>query len=489
MDDEGRPSAAVDPVKMRRRSKRKLLLAAALILAVMLVLGWWLPALLLLATFYLLNEVMFADHVFYDPGEDYRYRLGGESLDCTLDGSQLSIEPGVDVPDTLLLRIRVSADTSGRVLDPSVEFSASGELRRQYFERGVDGYRYLNLSAFRAHLARGESLAVSQRRCKLQHDTAELLAFANESVVDRRVLIVAPHADDAEIAAFGLYRQVPECTIVTVTAGETDAEQFAPWLASGEPAEAAARFKGRVRCLDGVAAAIWGGVPQERCIALGYGCMQLEAMRGEPESPVVSPFSALDDTRPFRAFNRVQLPTDGDGRASWNNLLRDLTAIVAEFRPEVIVTAHPLLDKHPDHIAATQAVWHAVSNSPEPHPRWLLYANHLQVSQHYPFGPAHSELGLPPQLGRDLALDSVFSVSLDRQAQRDKALALDLMHDLKRPVRVKKWLRKRLQKLLLARPVTPYGEDDFFRKAVRASEVFLVLEAGSFDRTMRGLED
>jgi LmbE family N-acetylglucosaminyl deacetylase len=478
----------ISSAKLKQRKKRKLLMIAVALIGVALALGWWPLSLLLVALFYVANEVLLADHVFYDPRTNYHYQLAGETVVPVWAKNTLRIEPQPSVADTLLLQITVRADIWGRLLDPWIELNDGVQTRRQYFERGVGGCRYINLTAFKDTLVKGKSLNFNTAHCALDVEQALIVSFVNEALLAKRVLVIAPHADDAEIAAFGLYSQASDCTIVTVTAGETDAEQFLPWMSAGETALQAARFKGEVRSLDAVAAAIWGGVAQERCIALGYGCMQLDTMRQQPDKAVPSPYSGLEDTRPYRRLNRLYLKSDVDGRTSWQNLLSDLVEVVAHCRPELIVTAHPLLDKHGDHTCATRAIWQVVQQAQNLDPVWLLYANHLDASQDYPFGPAHSELGLPPHIGDALAVDAVYSLSLDADAQRRKALSLDLMHDLKRPVRAKKWLRKRLQRMLLRRPLSPYGEDDFFRKAVRSSEVFLVAGQASMAAMMAKLK-
>jgi LmbE family N-acetylglucosaminyl deacetylase len=213
--------------------------------------------------------------------------------------------------------------------------------------------------------------------------------------------------------------------------------------------------------------------------------MQLEAMHQQPTEAVVSSWSGLADTRPFRRFNRVALPSDGDGGTSWGNLVADLSAILLARRPQVLVCPHPQLDTHSDHRYATLALWQACQATAIPPPVWLLYANHLDASQDFPFGPAHSAIGLPPAVLEEVAIQGLYNVELDADSRRRKALALDLMHDLKRPLRWKKWWRKRLQRVFLGRPLSPYGEDDFFRKAVRRSELFIVADSHQVERLLR----
>ena len=56
--------------------------------------------------------------------------------------------------------------------------------------------------------------------------------------------------------------------------------------------------------------------------------------------------------------------------------------------------------------------------------------------------------------------------------QRDKAMALGMMHDLQPPAPFKRRVRRWLQRALAGRARSPYGENEFFRKAVRRHELF-----------------
>jgi hypothetical protein len=55
-------------------------------------------------------------------------------------------------------------------------------------------------------------------------------------------------------------------------------------------------------------------------------------------------------------------------------------------------------------------------------------------------------------------------------------MALGMMHDLQPPIPFKRRLRRLIQWLLASRVPSVYGENDFFRKAVRRHELFWVLK-------------
>jgi hypothetical protein len=73
-------------------------------------------------------------------------------------------------------------------------------------------------------LSRGE-LRLRGRFCRLLGEPV-LWAFEHPDFRRQRVMVIAPHADDAELAAYGLYSQADEAWIVTLTAGEIEAEHF-----------------------------------------------------------------------------------------------------------------------------------------------------------------------------------------------------------------------------------------------------------------------
>ncbi|MBP6707705.1 MAG: PIG-L family deacetylase [Candidatus Accumulibacter sp.] len=449
-----------------RRDQRLFLWWAVLLLAAIGVfVAWWLvPVLLLLG--WVAHEAWFADHLFYSPNDDYQYTFPTDTKpqSVSLVDGRLQLSAPLAAGETLILELHLSSTWRGRWLDPHVLLGDD----RQDFERGVRGRRYLNLSGQAAAL--GESqLPLAARFCRLPA-TATLHALHNPDYAQRRIMVLAPHADDAELAAFGLYSRASEVVIVTLTQGEIEAQAY---RRLGLDGAGAARLKGRLRTWDSLAVPLWGGVPQSRCVQLGYYCLQLPAMLAEPERTFASRESGEADVRPARQHNPLPLPADADGLPCGRNLLADLSALLEHYRPEVVVTPHPELDPHLDHVATTQALGAAVRQS-----RWkpeiaLLYANHLADNDRWPMGPAGSGVALPPAL-TPLPADGVWSPSLSAETQRDKAMALAMQHDLQAPLVFKQRLRRSIQHALAGRRWPASGDNEFFRKAVRRHELFWV---------------
>lgn len=453
-------------LRQYRRQKRIGLFFFLLLVACLgLLVAWWLAPLALLLG-WVIHEAWFADHLFYQPDDDYRFEFpqGTPSVEVRLSGEQVVLGAALAEGDTLILEIRVRATWLGRLRDPRVFVGSD----RQDFERGVDGVRFLNLSGQRALLEQGE-LSLRGRHCRLASQ-GRLHVFNHPDYAARRLLVIAPHADDAELAAFGLYRRAPDVAIVTLTQGEIEAEAYQDL---GLDSAAAARLKGRLRAWDSLAIPLWGGVPHSRCWQLGYYCLRLPLMAADPERPYPSRESAEQDIRSVRRQNPALLPADANGQPTWTNLVADLCVLIERYRPEVVVTPHPELDPHSDHVAATQAVLEAINAGTWRPDTLLLYANHLHDNDRWPMGPADCGIALPPAI-EPLPADSLWSPVLDAETRLDKAMALVMQHDLQGRLPFKRRLRRFIQQWLVGRRWPTTADDEFLRKAVRRHELFWV---------------
>ena len=453
-------------LKRHRRNKRiSLVIGLLLLIASGVLVAWWLP-LLLAVVGWIAHEAWFADHLFYAPKDDYQYRFTAdtECPDVRLEGGRVLLQAPLSLAgdETLILALKVKSGVLGRFVDPFVQFADD----RQTFERGVNGLRYLNLTGCAEALSAGE-VSLRGRFCRVVGQP-QLWVLPQPDYSEQRIMVIAPHADDAELAAFDLYSQAEEAWIVTLTAGEIEAQHYQQM--GLEPAQAA-RLKGRLRAWDSVAVPRWAGVPQAQCAQLGYFCLQLPAMQAAPEQPIPSREADLTDTRMFRQFNSLALPGDEDGAPTWNNLLADLRALILRAKPQVIVLPHPAIDPHPDHICAHSAVIEALQGLAWQPDTLLGYANHLHDNDRWPMGNSGDGIALPPVFDASLTLRP-YSRVLSLEQQRDKAMALGMMHDLQPRAALKRRVRRSIQRLLAGRKPSPYGENEFFRKAVRRHELF-----------------
>ena len=459
-------------LKRHRRNKRIALLIGVLVLvATGVLVAWWLPV-ILAVLLWAAHEAWFADHLFYSPKDSYEYAFpaGSEQPGLRLEAGRLLLDAPLAADETLIVGVELKSTWLGRFFDPAVDLSGLASPDRQTFERGVAGRRYLNLTGAAEALAAGK-LELRGRFCRIKGQPT-LWRFRQPDYRQQRVMVIAPHADDAELAAFSLYSQATESWIVTLTAGEIEAEHYQHM---GLPKAEAARLKGRLRAWDSVAVPRWAGVPEAQCVQLGYFCMQLQAMQVAPDQPQASREADLADTRLFRQFNGFALPGDADGAPTWHNLIADLRALLLKARPQVIVLPTPLLDPHADHICAHAAVLEALQGLAWQPDTLLGYANHLHDNDRWPMGDSGAGVALPPRF--DGAVELVpCSFALALSQQQDKAMALGMMHDLQPPAPFKRRVRRWLQQLLAGRSPSPYGENEFFRKAVRRHELLWVLK-------------
>jgi LmbE family N-acetylglucosaminyl deacetylase len=460
---------------LKRHRQRKRFLAFAILVALTLAaifVAWWtLPVLLILG--WLAHEAWFADHLFYDPARDYRYEFPADARTCEMElrDGKLQMKGGMLLrdDDTLILELTLAASWLGRWLDPYVQVADD----RQDFERGVRGKRYLNLTGQAKALSSG-GLSFGPRRCKAGGPFS-LHAMSNPDYAAKSLLVVAPHADDAELAAFGLYSRATEAAIVTLTQGEIEADSYRRF---GLDSAQAAILKGRLRIWDSLAVPLWGGVAQSQCVQLGYYCLRLADMQAQPSLAFGSRESGESDIRVWRGACGVPLPSERDGLPTWNNLVADMVHVLERFKPEVVVTPHLQLDPHQDHVAATQALLQAIELSSWRPTTLLLYANHLHDNDRWPMGPAGYGMALPPAIE---SMDSlrICSISLDDKQRLDKSMALAMQHDLQGPLPFKKQIRRWIQQVLAGRSWPNTGSSEFFRKAVRRHELFWVLDVNS----------
>ena len=457
-------------LKQHRRNKR---IAMLVLFAGLLVFGFTAPLWLLplaLLVLWIGHEAWFADHLFYSAQDDYQYRFP-EAIqplrvrivnDCLqLDSALLTNQQA-----TVIAKVQLKSTWIGGWFDPSVCVGND----QQTFERGAQGLRYLNLTG-QAEALVAEGLSVRGRFCSIAADV-ELYLFTQPSPVAEKIMVLAPHADDAELAAFGLYSSAQNVSIITLTQGEIEAEYY---QRLGLSQQQAAQLKGRLRSWDSVAIPLWGGVPQTNCVQLGYYCMQLPSMAKQPDESFASKQSGESDIRSARQHNLIQLPADATGAPTWQNLVADLAACLMHFKPDVVVMPHPEIDPHADHVATTQAFFQALEQSDWQPKRLFLYANHLHDNDRWPMGNANTGVALPPAM-LELPADQLFSYVLTEQQQLDKAMALLMQHDLQPPQPFKKRLRRMIQQVLTGRRWPKTGDNEFLRKAVRKHEVFWVRE-------------
>lgn len=376
--------------------------------------------------------------------------------------------------DTALLGVRVSAGAT----DPSVEITAGDARVRQYLDANGRGLRWLNLSGLRGALSDGVAVEVQGQGATVEPGPATLRTFANGLDLSRRILIVAPHPDDAEIAAFGLYAG-RNATVVTVTSGNAGDANYATEFP--DPAQQYL-FKGFLRAVDSVTVPWLGGIPPDRTYNLGYFDARLRTMREKRGATVAEMYGPNTDVAPYRRANIGRLLPVSSRANSWPNLVEDLAAILKKVDPQIVVAAHPYLDYHADHRYATVALAEALDRWKKP-ATFLLFTNHADRNL-YPYGPSETTVSLPPTAlsmptwgtGAELAVQGVYAHPVSADLRRRKLYALEAMHDLRlAPV------EQACDPSAPRRPDYPrVNAVDYFRRGPRPDEVFFVYDRDGF---------
>ena len=344
----------------------------------------------------------------------------------------LHIEPdGFDLPHgldlrgrTVLLRTVVKVRPFGRLLDPFIEIQDGRRTYRQYFERGAVGQRYLNLSPLFQQSDPDPPLRAGLRGRSMHWEAqASLLAFDPPATDGAGVLVLAPHPDDAEIAAFGMYAR-HRSWVVTVTAGERATAN----LPTGVPTHARARWAALLRVSDSLSVPQLGHVPADRCVNLVCPDGALESMYREPARAFPLACEQTLSRSRLRSKNQMLEFQRGNAGCTWNDLIGELRRLLEMTQPDIVVCPHPLVDTHPDHVFTTVALEHAMRNLPGRRPLLFMYVVHTRGAALYPFGPAESLVCMPPGRPAEWVADSIYSHPLDPRLQTAKYFAVEAMH-------------------------------------------------------------
>lgn len=384
-------------------------------------------------------------------------------LTSTADGIRFAWPRTAAPWDTALLRVR----SWGAEQAPWVEVSV-GEFRvQQYLDTNAVGVRWLNLSGLREHLAGGAEVIVRTHAVTFEAEEATLRLFDNHLDLQQRILIVAPHPDDAEIAAFGLYAD-RQASVVTVTAGNAGDMNYRANVS--EPAAHYA-LKGYLRAVDSVTVPWQGNIPPDRTANLGYFDGRLDAMFLAPQQTIAEVYGPNTDVAIYRRANLSKLVSSAARSNSWPHLVEDLVEVLREVNPQIVVMPDPRLDTHLDHEFTSVALTQALEQWPG-NPVFLLYTNHTD-SNHYPYGPAGTVVSLPPS-DRHLGMQKVFSHPTAHALQIRKLFALESMHDLRLSPDEQMTLGS---PAIARRPDYPrMPDDDYFRRGPRANELFYVFD-------------
>ena len=410
----------------------------------------------------------------YDVTESYNYDF--EGTDAVVSQVEL-VDGRVRLPavgdgrQTAFLKVEVNVSLLGRYVDPRVEIRARDRAEVQYFERGAKGTRYINISSFLGINAveivlKGHHVDVNGRH-------VELVYFKNKIPEKPTVLVIAPHPDDAEIAAYGFYNEIKDAYIITITAGDSgnynynklysnDAEHFLK--------------KGELRSWNSITVPMLCGIPPERSINLGFFDDMLEEMFKDQERDVCGCHTQISDIDTFRKLNLSSMASILDGTSNWKSLVGNLARLLERIKPDIILTPHPVLDSLDMHRFSTIALIEALKKAGQCDGKLFMYANHHEFNHLIPYGPMGSSVSLPPEFSGELYFSSIYSHPLSPEKQRDKIFSLEAMSDLRLATNRHMCFGTTMSALKAPLKSALGFDDSYYRRAVRSNELFFVVE-------------
>jgi len=412
------------------------------------------------------------------------------------DARRISVrltENGIQVPktecrwETGMLKLDLDPSWKAAYSNPWIDIHVDGAYAgRQYLGYMPARQQYLNVSPEEPASTR-RTIQLKGEHVSWEPQNTKLVVFCPLSLSDRRILVVAPHPDDAEIAAFGLYQQHKENVhIVTVTAGDAGRNTYGAFFADSKKGY---EMKGRLRIWNSLTVPYLAGVSPERVTNLAYADGKLASMYAKASASVPAQFVSGAQLADYRQRGTSTWSLPARTSITWASLVRDLKAVLRSVDPSVIVMPHPLLDTHPDHKLSTIAVLEALKDRPA-NGQFLLYTNHAphpdSQMELYPFGPREGRVSLPPvPAGRTISVDRLYSFPLGRDAQKLKLFALEAMNDLRgtealpSPAssrslhELRRIVEDAIQDLLYGHEVRMVN-NSYFRRAPRPNELFFV---------------
>ncbi len=413
----------------------------------------------------------------YDVTQNYMYDFAASNAVITqleFSDGKLTL-PGFEGSElSSFIKVNTSATFMGKYHEPSITLTSGQESFTQYFERGAKGVRYLNISPLVS--PEGGEIAFEGKYISVEDQSVDLVVFKNRNISEARILVIAPHPDDAEIASYGLYSSNNNSYIVTVTAGEAGLHKYDEIF---EDEVTHYLKKGKMRTWNSLTVPLLGGIPQEQIINLGFFDGTLATMYQDKSTPVSGLFTRTKDINTFRQQNVSSIVAGLGGGSDWESLVGVFQHLLEVIEPDVIVTPHPALDRHKDHKFSSVALFEAIKRTGLQEGQLYLYTNHFVLNEYYPYGKSGGAVSLPPNFGEEPYFESIYSHHLSADHQKDKILALEAMNDLRLDT---EWTKSNgafqtafdnVERDVLGQ------ENSYYKRAVRSNELFFVTEISS----------
>lgn len=234
----------------------------------------------------------------------------------------------------------------------------------QFFEAKQEGIRYLNLSSLLSNDLVDEQIKLHFKYCTTRPE-ATLLGFKKPAINSGPILIIAPHADDAELAAYGLYSDYSDHTwITTINAGQTLQSLDRQYIAGLDKNLTDAVYrKAQIRAWNSMTTPLLAGVTFERLTSLGYFNLTLDSLYKAPKEQQTD--KILPELTPSisRRLNNLILPNDERDICTGESLIEDLASLLEQIKPTSVFITDPEIDPHSEHIMSAHALALAIRKS------------------------------------------------------------------------------------------------------------------------------
>jgi LmbE family N-acetylglucosaminyl deacetylase len=413
----------------------------------------------------------------YDVNADHAYDFTATEatiIPVEISGNSLMLPAYEGVGQSSFLKVEVEASLFSHVIRPSLELSGNNGSEIQYFEHGANGERYINVSKLIE--AGAHEIIFEENFLSIVDGKTDLIQFENPILKDKKILILAPHPDDAEIASFGLYSEHDDIFIVTVTSGDAGSFMYDEVYSSDE-AKAHYLKKGEVRTWNSLSVPMLGGVPPENLVNLGFNDARLRGMYRDKDLIASGFYTEISDMNTFRKQNTSYLAKGLEGINNWDSLVGNLVYLIGEINPDIIITPSPMFDMHSDHQYTTIAAVEALKKLNKRDGQLLLYTNHqVNFNERFPYGEMGSLISLPPTPKGSNYFRRLYSYSMSIDVQRNKIFALDAMNDLRLGTDYR-FSGRAFQQAFETLWMQLTGKDEsYFRRSVRSNEFFFVIE-------------
>ena len=414
----------------------------------------------------------------YEVDKDYEYNFhqtNANITDLNLKDGKISFDKLDNTNQSAFLRININTTFMGKYFQPSVEINTGKSSFTQYFEHGAKGIRYINISPLQAQ----EKIEIKfeGKNVSIDDQTVQLVRFDNHDIGKLKILVLAPHPDDAEIAAYGLYSENKESYIITVTAGDAGEYKYDEIYQNKVQHY---MKKGELRTWNSITVPLLGGIPPEQTINLGFFDATLERMFSDKSKPVSGLYTNAININTYRKLNVSSLSAGLSGESSWNSLVKNLSYLLEEIEPNIIVAPYPALDSHSDHKFSSIALFEAIKASNILDGHLYLYSNHLALNEYFPYGKEGGAISLPPNFGGgEIYFDSIYSHPLSFNKQKDKVFALEAMNDLRLDTEWR-FVKSNVKMLLRMIKQNIMGEENsYYKRSIRHNELFIVVKISS----------